>query len=197
MPSCSRFHPPLGWCALVKGEGHRRYPARWLARGPWRTVRGNNDVTLVQFHDLQARPRDALEQAIPGIDWWWNGCARDAFRTFQSDLTGRYDASSRTHEITVGEQELTHRDMFEAYQGLSKTRIYAGPVDQVSYLFNHRRQAEQHLDRLWHYGMQVWTLDESGSRLRLDADYESPPFEPPEWVKELEAREQSDPGCNQ
>jgi len=67
-PGFRGFHFLHGWACAFKGEGHNRLVSRrWLEFGPWRLLRDEtNDISLVQFHDINADPATALEQAKPG-----------------------------------------------------------------------------------------------------------------------------------
>ena len=61
-------HFDHGWGCALKGAGHDHLVSRrWLEYGPWRLIRDEeNDISLVQFHDLEADAITALEQAKPG-----------------------------------------------------------------------------------------------------------------------------------
>ena len=57
-----------GWgCMFVGERGHAQLVSRrWLEYGPWLLDRFADDVSLIQFHDLDADPATALAQALPG-----------------------------------------------------------------------------------------------------------------------------------
>ena len=57
-----RGHYAHGWGCAFRGRGHDRLVSRrWLDFGPWRVLRRPGDLTLVQFHDLNA---DAATAAL-------------------------------------------------------------------------------------------------------------------------------------
>ena len=63
----SDYRSGHGWAFVLKGAGHRLCSARIRDRGPWRILRDEeHDVTMFQFHDLDAPAEVALEQARPG-----------------------------------------------------------------------------------------------------------------------------------
>ena len=150
--------PSLGWACYFKPPGLARFPSRWFEHGPWLTLKGAGDVTLTTFHDLAADAETALAQAVPCHEWMWWGFAQEDYGDFECDLSGRYDAKSRTHEIVVGEREFTELDPFEASIARFEQRFPHGkPVKHVSFVFQSSKQAEKHLHRLWLYEMQCWT----------------------------------------
>jgi hypothetical protein len=178
----------LGWACYFKPPGLARIPSRWFEHGPWLTLKGAGDVTLTTFHDLGADAETALTQAVPCHEWMWWGFAQEDYREFSCELSGHYDAASRTHEIVVGEREFTDWYPFEASIARFEQRFPHGkPVEQVAFVFKSTKQAEQHLHRLWLYEMQCWTMTDGGERKRLDLEYSAKPVKPT-WVAELEAR---------
>lgn len=181
--------PSLGWACYFKPSGLVRIPSRWFEHGPWLTLKGPGDVTLTAFHDLAADAETALEQAVACHEWMWWGFAQEKYNKFYCDLSGDYDASSRTHTIAVGERDFTEWEPFEANIARFESSFPHGkPVDKVAFVFKSQKQAEQHLHRLWLYEMQCWTETDGGERKRLDADYNPPKPEKPQWVTDLEGR---------
>lgn len=92
-------HYGHGWGCAFKGDGHRNLVSRrWLEHGPWQLVRGANDVSLVLFHDLNADPATALEQAKPSHQRMGispeGGYIQSSF-VYRHDLSGMFEPSRR------------------------------------------------------------------------------------------------------
>jgi len=92
-PSFGNGHDNLGWACLLRGEeGHRRLVSRrWLDFGPWRVLRGPNDTTMVQFHDVHADALTALEQAKLGHQMMANtkhGCIINPLFRIRNKFSG-------------------------------------------------------------------------------------------------------------
>lgn len=196
--SLGRLHWPHGWGCIFRGEGHDRLVSRcWLDFGPWRLLRGANDTSLVQFHDLKADAAAALAQARPGHERLGisdaGGYIQAKF-TYSHDLKGLYYEGERRMIVSVpyGEQ-VTQRQMLDAcavrfYQGLGAER----PLDNVVYSFVDDEAARAHLHELWLRGLECRSFVEGVER-RLDEDYRPPPPDPPDWVVRLEASDGEQP----
>jgi len=195
-------HTRLGWGCAFKGGGHDRLVSRrWLDFGPWRVLRGVDDMTVVQFHDLALTdPAAALAQALPGhermgiseIGGFIQGpsaAGRGIKYVVAEKLPeGLYDAATRTLEVVVPPgRTISQGEMQDAcaYR-LNKRNDKAKPIERIAYVFIDEENARAHLHELWLRELEVWTV-EGGDKRRLDLDYHPTPA-PPEWVRNLEAR---------
>lgn len=175
-PSFGRLHIPHGWACAFKAGGHDQLVSRrWLDYGPWRVLRGGDDLSLVQFHDLDADAAAALAQAAPaharmGIT--------DTGGFIQSDyvylygLEGLYDAATRLLKVVVHGREVSQRELLDAcaarrYRALGPAR----PLDNIAYVFLEESNALSHLHELWLRELQCLTIRE-GLEVRLDAEYD-------------------------
>ncbi|MFY0568238.1 hypothetical protein ACN28E_31005 [Archangium lansingense] len=191
-PGFGDLHYPHGWACAFKGPGHARLVSRrWLDFGPWRVLRGPEDTTLVQFHDLEVDAASALAQARPGhermgISAVGGYVAPDHF--FSRELGGLYEAGTRTLRIIVHGREVSQEEMLDACaarmnQALGPER----PIERVAYVFMEPEVARAHLHELWLRELECWTI-ELGNEVRLDDGYLPTP-QKPQWVQLLEARE--------
>lgn len=193
-PAFDEGHYRHGWACLFKGEGHRRLVSRrFLDYGPWRVLHGENDITLVQFHDLEADAKTALEQARIG-----HACmgvtSQGACGFIQPDfpyrhrLHGRYYPEQRTLEFLINGQEVSQGDMLEACASrYEQTLESSQPIEHIRYVFIEEVEARAHLHELWLREIECWTFIE-GHLVRIDTDYHPVP-NPPEWVKQVEAHD--------
>lgn len=188
------LHYAHGWGCVFRGAGHDRLVSRrWLAHGPWRLLRGANDTSLVQFHDLAADAATALAQAQPGHARMGVSDAGGYIPrpyTYTHDLKGLYYDSERKMVVAVpyGER-VTERQMLDAcaarlYQALGAER----PLDNVVYSYVDDEAAREQLRELWLRGLECRAFVEGVER-RLDDDYRPPPPDSPEWVVRLEEKE--------
>ncbi|MCA9678655.1 MAG: hypothetical protein KC464_26745, partial [Myxococcales bacterium] len=109
-----------GWgCMLVGERGHAQLVSRrWLDHGPWLLHRFADDISLIQFHDLDADPATALAQALPGHrrlgDNDMGGWLRSSY-TPKYETKGLYVASDQTLRIVVAPGRLiSEREMLDA-----------------------------------------------------------------------------------
>jgi hypothetical protein len=180
-----------GWAFLLKGAGHRLVSKRIIERGPWRLVRDDaNDVTLFQFHDLDADAATALEQARPGHAllapvwqgghyasqmWAFRGAARNYKPTF-------YEPATRTSVVLVQEREVTPEEMGIA-AATRVHQVFPEPVENVRFVYLDEATARRQLPALWLHGLEVHAMT-SGGEKRIDRDYEPPPVPPkPAWAR--------------
>lgn len=190
-------HNEHGWMCAFKGEGHERLVSRrWLEFGPWRLIRGKNDLSFIQFHDLEVDDETALEQAIPGhqrmgysadggyippvVTW---SVLRDVAA---GSIKGLYDASSETLIQVVAGRKVAVEEMLEA-AAIKVLQPLAKSVRQVAYVFIDEREARAHLHELWLHGLEVRAIV-NGNEIRIDEDYHPTPSVP-DWVKRLQDRE--------
>jgi len=101
------------------------------------------------------------------------------------DWEGTYLPADQVLEIVVHGREVEQREMLEAcalrhYQALGEDK----PLKNVRYVFMTEDQARAHLHELWLRALECWAIV-GGQKVRLDADYEPPAPEKPEWVKQL------------
>lgn len=188
------LHYSHGWGCAFRGAGHDRLVSRrWLDHGPWRLLRGANDTSLVQFHDLDADAEAALAQARPGHARMGASDAGGYIQrpyTYSHDLKGLYYASERKMIVAIpyGER-VTERRMLDAcaarfYQALGPER----PLDNVVYSYVDDEVAREQLRELWLRGLECRSFVEGVER-RLDDGYQPPPPGKPEWVVRLEEKE--------
>src|SRR5690606_34932321 len=110
-PSFADMHYPHGWACAFKGPGHDRLVSRrWLAYGPWRLIRDDeHDVSFVQFHDLDADAKTALEQAKPGHQRMGisnEGGFIQSRYVYETDFDGNYLSEDHVLEIVVHGREV-------------------------------------------------------------------------------------------
>ncbi len=190
-PSFGQMHWAHGWACFFRGAGHERLVSRrWLDFGPWRLLRGANDTSLVQFHDLAADAAAALAQARPGHERMGisprGGYLQTNFR-YSQDLRGLYYESERKlHVVVPFGESVTEREMLDAcaarlYQPLGPDQ----PVANVAYVFADEDAARAHLHELWLRGLECRAFV-AGVETRLDEDYQPAPSKP-DWVSRLEA----------
>ena len=179
----------LGWGCAFKGAGHNRLVSRrWLDFGPWRLIRGTNDVSMVQFHDLGADAPTALEQAKPGHERMGisdtGGFIQTAY-VYAHKIDGLYSQEERKLRILIHGREVSEREMLDAcavrhYQALGAD----SPIDSIAYVFAVEAEARAHLHELWLRELECWAFI-GGCEERLDLDYHPAP-DKPSWVKRLE-----------
>jgi hypothetical protein len=182
-----------GWGFLLKGNGHRLVSPRIVDRGPWRRLHDpGHDVTLFQFHDLDAGADTALEQARPGhallAPVWLGGHYASQLWVFRGSATGYkptfYDPATQTSVVLVQDREVPAPEMGIA----SATRvhqIFSQPVAGVAFVYMDEAVARRQLPQLWLYGLEVRAMTAQGEQ-RIDRDYQPPqPPQPPSWVKRL------------
>lgn len=192
-PSFGVGHVHHGWACAFRGAGHDRLVSRrWIDFGPWRVIRRADDLTIVQFHDLQADPATAATQARPGWERMGpsstGGFLSFPYR-FSYEVEGLYLPSTRTLEIVVPPggkvEQVRMRDACAVRSRHNLDAAAAGrPIDQVAYVFVDEADARAHLHELWLRELEVWLVDGTGKR-RLDDAY-APTLQPPAWVHQLD-----------
>lgn len=194
------LHLDLGWgCMFVGAKGHERLVSRrWLEYGPWWLRRFPGDVSLVQFHDLDADADTALAQATPGhrrmsdheIGGWLRSSYRpvSSYKKEVSDFRALYvpdDQSLRV--VCMPGRDITQAELLDACAERLVARYNPDkPVRSLRYVFIDPRDAERNLHELWLRDIEVWAIV-GGNEVRLDADYRPPPT-PPEWVRLAQER---------
>lgn len=185
-PGFADMHFSHGFACAFKGFGHNRLVSRrWLEYGPWRVLKGANDTTLIQFHDLEADWATALEQAKVGHKRMGIsdiGGFLQAKYVYSHDVKGFYEPEDRRLRIVVIDRVISQREMLDYcaarhYQVLGKDK----PLDKVAFVFMREEEARAHLHELWLRELECWTFID-GVETRIDTDYHPTP-EKPDWVR--------------
>jgi hypothetical protein len=188
-PSFADLHFPLGWACAFQGLGHRRLVSRrWLEFGPWRLIRGRNDTSLVQFHDLNADSDTAFAQARPGHERMGisdSGGFLQSNYVYTYPVEGIYETEQRRLKILIHGRPVSQLEMTDACaarvnQALGPDR----PLNSIAYVFADPDEAAAHLKELWLRELECWTFTQ-GREVRIDVDY-SPPNDRPEWAHPVE-----------
>ncbi len=184
-----------GYACAFKGNAHERLVSRrWLKYGPWHVLRDEeNDVSVVQFHELDVDPETAFHQAWPGHEKMGISDSGGFLQTdfvYELDWKGFYLNEERVLEVVVTGREVSQLEMLEAcalrhYQQLGPEK----PLDNVRFIFPLEEEAQANLHELWLRELECWAIIE-GKKVRLDTDYHPEP-DKPKWVKDLEEREGS------
>ena len=149
-----------------------------------------HDLSLVQFHDLNADAATALEQARPGHQMMGvtaSGGVIPHKHDFQHELRGLYHAPTRSHRIVIHGRPIDDLELLEAVMFQRDNVNHADkPIDGVIYVFMTEAEAREHLDRLWYRGLGCVALID-GKEVRLDLGYRPEPPARPEWVARIEA----------
>ena len=190
----SEGHWPHGLACAFKGAGHDRLAhRRWLEHGPWRLIRDEErDLSVVQFHELSARPPRCVDQA-------WEGHKRlglsyesgfmslvPYFTLFKPTF---YDRTSRTSIVVVHDNRpVTPLEMIEAASARYVQPYPDTPIDQVRFLFFEEANARRHMHALWLRGLECHAITDKGEVDLLDGYHADPP-PPPDWVKREQDRD--------
>jgi hypothetical protein len=192
-PGFAYRHASLGWGCAFKAEGHQRVVSRrYLDYGPWRVIRDEvDDITLIQFHDLNVDSPTAIKQAKLGHklmgDPYEGGFIQHDYTILNPDFSGLYSPTEKMLRFIINERPVTRTELLDAcaarlWQLLGEDK----PIERVGYVFINESEARQNLHELWLREIECWTyLD--GVETRIDEDYSPPPPEKPEWVRQLEA----------
>jgi hypothetical protein len=193
-PSIGNLHYNLGWACAFKGEGHKHLASkRILDHGPWRVIRDEeNDITLVQFYDLDADADTALEQAKLGhklMGDYAHGSLMTDDNPFHGNLKGLYQTDKRKLEIVVAGRDLLLTEIIDACKAkYSQSLGPEKPIDNVAFIFTaEEEEAYKYLFDIWLRGLECWAFIDHRP-VRLDEDYTPPPPQKPEWVQRLESK---------
>ena len=193
-------HFPIGWACAFKGSGHARLVSRrWLNYHPWYLIRDEkNDVSFVQFHEIDADPITILEQAIPGhramgqgfIDKTHPFSNHPQKLYFDREFRGIYfDDTGEFHVVIPAGVPVTLDQMYD-YCAAKYYQIFEqGTVKKLVFVFIEGKEAEPYLHDLWLRDIECLGIDPTGERYKVDENYH-PDYEPPQWVKRLQQREQ-------
>jgi hypothetical protein len=195
-PSAGGDHAFMGWGMIFKGAGHDNaiVSRRWLEHAPAQLIRGGNDTTLLQFHQLEPEPEDAtaidhttLEQARRAHAWMLAGLLRPRHR-YSNSVEGAYSTSDGLLRVFAIGRDVTDRELLDACAARRDRRHdVSGPVRNVAYVFTHPAAARAHLDALWLRGLECRLLVD-GTEIRIDEDH-SVPRRPPAWTTTPDKRE--------
>ncbi len=194
-------HMDLGWaCMLVGDKGHEPLVSRrWLEFGPWWLRRFPGEVSLVQFHDLDADAETAFAQGTPGhkrmSDHDIGGWLRSSYRPGSSikakdipEFRALYVPDDQSLRVVCAPgRVVSQREMLDACAERLVAKYTAEkPVRSLRYVFIDPADAECHLHEMWLRDIEVWTIV-SGQEVRLDDGYTPVPLVP-EWVHQALAR---------
>jgi hypothetical protein len=186
-----KMHTSHGWACAFRGKGHDRLVSRrWLDFGPWRVIRRPDDLTLVQFHDLDVDAETAYRQAFPGHERM--GISNEGgYLQFPYPFTravgGLYLAERQTLEIVVPPggkiEQVQMRDACAVRHQHRLEPPAEKRIDQIAYVFLDEADARTHLHELWLRELEVWLANGDGKR-RIDEPYDPVPVHPA-WVENL------------
>lgn len=178
-------------------RGHEQLVSRrWLEFGPWLLRRFPGDLSLVQFHDLDADSETALAQGLPGYkrmaDHDLGGWIRSSYRPVSSyrkevpEFRALYVPSDQSLRVVCAPgRTVTQGEMLDACAERLVARYNTEkPVRSMRYVFLDPADAEPHLHELWLRDIEVWAIVD-GREVRLDAEYHPQP-DPPEWVRRVQ-----------
>lgn len=190
-PGFINGHGGHGWACAFKELGHAHLVShRWLDFGPWRLIRDEaNDISFVQFHDLNADPATALEQAKPGhqaMSMYGVGGYIGITHPFSNDLRGIYVPETQNLRVVIpAGKEITYSEMAD-YCAARQFQAFDGKiVGPMSFVFIDGAEAEPYLHDLWLRDIECFGITPKGVEVRLDEDYNPTPSKP-EWVRRLE-----------
>lgn len=194
-------HVDLGWgCMLIGERGHESLVSRrWLEFGPWWLRRFPGDVSLVQFHDLDADAETAFAQGNPGhkriSDHDIGGWLRSSYRPGSSiegknipEFRAVYVPDDRSLRVVCAPgRVVSQREMLDACAERLVAKYNAEqPARALRYVFIDPADAEKHLHELWLRDIEVWAIV-GGNEVRLDDTYHPTP-DPPAWVRDAQSR---------
>ena len=189
------FHFSHGWACAFKGEGHNHLVSRrWLEYHPWYLIRDEeNDISFVQFHDLNADPATALEQAKPGhraMSMYGVGGYIGKTHPFSNNLRGVYLPDERNLRVVIpAGKEITYSQMSDYCAARHFQAFEEGEIDLLSFVFIVAEEAQLYIHNLWLREIEVSGFTPKGEEIRLDEGYH-PVYEHPSWVKKLQLLQQ-------
>ena len=192
-PSFGSFHFAHGWACAFKKEGHAQVVSdRWLEYGPWRFLRDEeNDISFIQFHDLNADPATALEQAKPGhramsISGAGGYLVKpEPWSTFDNYLNAVYVPETYDLRVVIpAGKQITYREMSDYCVARNFLELDV-LINTLSFIFIVAEEAQTYLHDLWLREIQCFGITPEGVEIRLDTNYNPVP-NPPDWVRRLE-----------
>jgi hypothetical protein len=191
-PGFSNLHFSLDWGCAFKDEGHKRLVSRRILEfGPWNLIRDEeNDITLVQFYDLNADSETALEQAKPGhalMSKPFQGAFFQKDFNLAGELDVLYEPTERKVKVIVAGRDVPISEMVDMAKARYEQLLGPEkPFDSVAYIFTESEEAARaHLHDLWLRELECWAFIDH-IQTRIDLDYHPTPNKP-EWVRQLEA----------
>ena len=190
-PGFADFHFQHGWACAFKGLGHAHLVShRWLNFGPWRLIRDEvNDISFVQFHDLNADPATALEQAKPGhraMSIYGVGGYIGKNHPFSNDLRGIYVPETQNLRVVIpAGKEITYSEMADYCAARHFQAFEGNPVETLSFVFIDGAEALPYLHDLWLREIECFGITPKAIEIRFDENYNPTP-DKPEWVRKLE-----------
>ena len=148
------WHRREGSAVAFRGRGHDRLVSRrWLEHGPWKLVRGEPDVSLVLFHDLDVDPATAVAQMAAAhrrMGETDEGGYIPSKYQVQHEISGLLDRETATLEIVVHGREVSQREMLDACATrLARRDAPESPIRTIAYVFIDEAVARAHLHELW------------------------------------------------
>ena len=195
-PGFADFHFQHGWACAFKGLGHAHLVSnRWLDFGPWRLIRDEtNDISFVQFHDLNADPATALEQAKPGhraMSIYGVGGYIGKNHPFSNDLRGIYVPETQNLRVVIpAGKEITYSEMADYCAARHFQAFEGNPVKTLSFVFIDGAEALPYLHDLWLREIECFGITPKGVEIRFDENYNPTP-DKLEWVRRLEESDRS------
>ena len=191
-------HGPHGWACFLRGRGHEQVVSRrYLHHGPWRTVHlPQEDLTLVQFHDLDADVHTAIEQASIGhLLMGYSPVGGIFFHRGDAhplpELTGNYSRRTKTFFYMMLDKRISPKLASDLGWLRLHNRDGRGeigkPVENIRLVYWDEEKALEDLEIAWRCEFEVACMIE-GKEVRLDEGYEST-WEAPDWVKRLQDEE--------
>ena len=201
-PRFGNGHGGLGWACAFKGSGHDRLVSRrWLDYHTWYLIRDEkHDVSFVQFHEIDADPAIALEQAMGGHRAMGKGFINKTHPFsnhpekiyFEKELRGIYfDSTGELHVVIPAGVPVTLEQMNDYCAAKYYSYFEQGTVKKLAFVFIEGKEAEPYLHDLWLRDIECLGIDPTGERYKVDENYH-PDYEPPQWVKKLQQREHLD-----
>ncbi len=187
-------HRSHGWGVIFKGAGHDRLVSRrWLDHGPWLVRHVTDDLTYVQFHDLDADEATAWAQAQHahdrmGIDYDVGGYIHPE-HSLTTRIKGLYKAADRSLTVArANGQPMSQREMLDLCAHRARMKADPSePIERVRVVFMEERDARRHLHELWLRELECWYFDADGRETRADDTYQ-PERILPEWMERAEGR---------
>jgi len=185
-PGFSDGQLPHGWACMFKGAGHDRLVSRrWLEYGPWRWTQLADDVSVVEFYDLNADAATALAQARRGHERMGISPTGGFLQTgyaYYHKLDGVYDRATRTYKIPVAVRALPQTEMLDACALRREKRNDPDtPIERIGFVFvMGPDEAQPYLHELWLRELECWAVVD-GKDVRLDQDYQPPTPPPAPW----------------
>ena len=190
-PGFINGHGGHGWACAFKAKGHSHLVSnRWLDFGPWRLIRDEtNDISFVQFHDLNADPATALEQAKPGhraMSIYGVGGYIGKNHPFSNDLRGIYVPETQNLRVVIpAGKEITYSEMADYCAARHFQAFEGNPVKTLSFVFIDGAEALPYLHDLWLREIECFGITPKAVEIRFDENYNPTP-DKPEWVRKLE-----------